>query len=304
MGKEFQEFAEIDKLYKTGLSAEDPSLAGSVLAIGGFMFDAGDLAKLAVKGVGAGGDVAADALTHAGDDAVSDAVTQTAGDFVPDTAVHAAGDIADDPAAKAIIEKIGDGDMRFGYDGRIRGRTEAEEIGDMGAYSTSAGIPLSGTKPSTDSIEVLELDSNGLPKQLTQDHGASTYKIPPFLTHSEAIAEAGKRSVDDQPHILFVQVEENGVIIAEWYEVSEVLSLWKRAGDTEQKALSRMNLNSKTEVIMWGAIAPCTHAENGCRKAMDIAATQSGAKIEYMVVRKDGKVSRPISFPLPLSSED
>jgi hypothetical protein len=321
IGKEFHENDVTNALNETELSSKEGSILSSALAIGGFMFDAGDLAKGALKLAGAGAEVATDTGARVAGDIASDAThalealdegaAKAIGEQVDDVDMRFGSDgripgseVSDEADVTAITQKIEDGDIRFGYDGRIRGRTDTEEIGDIRDHRTSDGTPVSGTKPSTDSTKLLELDADGLPKQLTQDHGAGTYKIPPFRTFSEAQMEAAKRTGKTEPHILFVQVEDGGVIIAEWWEVSEVGSLWKRAGDTEQKALSRMNLNPEVNVIMWGKIAPCTHAENGCRNAMQIATTQSGAKIKYMVVREDGKVTQEVNFPLPLSSKD
>jgi hypothetical protein len=170
----------------------------------------------------------------------------------------------------------------------LAGRGTEGTKGTSTEDATTIHAIASGRKVSPKQKTVLEFDENGLPRQLNTDRGANPFEIPAFKTEAEASRVADKihkqtltQAKPTQPHVLEVTVKERGEVIGHWWEVSETGHNWSKHGDTEQKALSRMNLNSDVEVWFKGTHWPCSNEGIGCLKAIGAAIEQSGATILY-----------------------
>jgi hypothetical protein len=113
---------------------------------------------------------------------------------------------------------------------------------------------------------------------------------PPFETFEAAEAEANrlfalyqtlKRKPRNPPHVLAVFVKDDkGKIVDRWFEVSERAGM---LGHTEQKALSRINLQPGMTVEFIGHYSPCS-LPGGCSRAMSEAALRSHVHIRYRFV--------------------
>lgn len=70
MGVEFEKYDAVSTMHSTHLSSQEPSMMGSVLAVGGAFLDANDLAKGVVKVMGA----ETEAAVKVADDLTADTV--------------------------------------------------------------------------------------------------------------------------------------------------------------------------------------------------------------------------------------
>jgi hypothetical protein len=170
---------------------------------------------------------------------------------------------------------------------RLPTNAEIEKAAEKAAEAAAAPAPPG--KPAKrprrravrDSSPSVVLDpATGLPRQL------SGVKVgPPYATFEEAFASKGARD----PHIAEVILyDPQDKVIATWWEASESLadrgiSGVGRAGDTEQKALTRVNLKRGQTLEIRGAWAPCTVA-GGCDVALQTIAHRSGARIVYRML--------------------
>jgi hypothetical protein len=125
-------------------------------------------------------------------------------------------------------------------------------------------------------------DSRGLPTQLGLDLGGVQVG-PAYASFDEALQANPKNS---QRHIAEVILfSASGRMMANWWEVSENVGVRGvgRAGDTEQKALTRVNLKPGQLLEIRGIYNPCT-LDKGCDAAMQNAAEESGAEIVYRAI--------------------
>ena len=124
-----------------------------------------------------------------------------------------------------------------------------------------------------------------LPRQLS-----GTVEVgPAYRTFEEAFANKAHANCHIAEVLLY---DENHTELAHWWEVSESLGVKGvgRAGDTEQKALVRVNLRPKHTLEIRGAYNPCP-VRQGCDIAMENAAKSSGAEIIYRTyARKSGTI--------------
>jgi hypothetical protein len=127
------------------------------------------------------------------------------------------------------------------------------------------------------------LDRRGLPVQLS-----GTAQVgPAYATFEEAFQNKAHARCHIAEVVLF---DKSHKLLANWWEVSESLGIKGvgRAGDTEQKALTRVNLREGQTLEIRGAYNPCPITK-GCDIAMQNAAEESGAEIIY---RTYGKAKR------------
>lgn len=119
------------------------------------------------------------------------------------------------------------------------------------------------------------LNENLIPTQLS-----GTIQVgPAYHTFEEAFANKAHAGCHIVEVILF---DRSRIELARWWEVSESLGVKGvgRAGDTEQKALVRVNLKPGYLLEIRGAYNPCP-VRAGCDMAMQDVATRSRAEIVY-----------------------
>jgi hypothetical protein len=122
---------------------------------------------------------------------------------------------------------------------------------------------------------MIVLDKQFLPLQLS-----GTAEVgPAYGTFEEAFKNKAHAGCHIAEVLLF---DESHKQLAHWWEISESLPVKGigRAGDTEQKALVRVNLKKGHTLEIRGAYNPCT-LKSGCDIAMQTVAEQSGAEIIY-----------------------
>jgi hypothetical protein len=129
------------------------------------------------------------------------------------------------------------------------------------------------------------LDQHLLPTQLsgTADVG------PAYRSFEEAFQNKAHARCHIAEVILF---DRSRTEVARWWEVSQSLGVKGvgRAGDTEQKALVRVNLKPGYLLEIRGAYNPCP-VRAGCDLAMQEVATRSKAEIVYRTYQgKSGTV--------------
>lgn len=117
------------------------------------------------------------------------------------------------------------------------------------------------------------LDETLVPLQLS----GTTQVGPAYRTFDEAFKNKAHANCHIAEVILF---DENQSEVARWWEVSQSLGAKDigRAGDTEQKALVRVNLKPGQTLEIRGAYNPCT-LRGGCDIAMQQVAKRSGEEI-------------------------
>ena len=100
----------------------------------------------------------------------------------------------------------------------------------------------------------------------------------PAYPSFEAARASGQGS-----HIIEVIVHQRGKEVAQWWEVSE--GTVAAGMHTEQKALSRIALDSSVEVELRGWYPPCPYG-SGCMNTMQHVANTTGARIVYRVAAR------------------
>lgn len=102
---------------------------------------------------------------------------------------------------------------------------------------------------------------------------------PAYRTFDEAFKNKAHAKCHIAEVLLF---DKSHTELAHWWEVSQSMGVRGvgRAGDTEQKALVRVNLKPGYTLEIRGAYNPCP-VKSGCDIAMQTVAAQSGAEIIY-----------------------
>ncbi len=135
----------------------------------------------------------------------------------------------------------------------------------------------------------ITLDSTGLPIQLGDSSGPRIG--PAYATHEDAIAarNAIEARTGNAPHVAHVILEKYGMSLASWWEVSQTgLGIGRNQpfGDTEQKAIARLNPNMTYDgyrLLISGTIAPCDGTRGlGCLAVMEDTVEELGLEIDYM----------------------
>lgn len=149
--------------------------------------------------------------------------------------------------------------------------------GDRGGNSNGSG--------GRDAKPIVELDDNGLPKQI---HRTDIDLGPAYATLEEAAQAAGPKG-----HYLEVIVSDSsGNLVARWFEASRKgvgnKQVGAQLGHTEQIAASRINLKPGLHVELRGPKPPCPFAD-GCRNAMQVLADKTGAEFTYRKYNPDGR---------------
>jgi hypothetical protein len=117
-------------------------------------------------------------------------------------------------------------------------------------------------------------------KRLMPSQLSGTVRVgPAYRTFEEAFKNKAHANCHIAEVILF---DKSHTELAHWWEVSQSLNAKGvgRAGDTEQKALVRVNLKPGYTLEIRGAYNPCP-VKKGCDIAMQTVAMQSGAEIIY-----------------------
>ena len=122
---------------------------------------------------------------------------------------------------------------------------------------------------------IIRLDNSMVPLQINGPVPVG----PAYRTFEEAFRKKARPNSHIAEVILY---QPSGAEVARWWEVSSSVDAHGvgRAGDTEQKALVRVNLRKGYKLEIRGAYNPCT-VKKGCDFAMQVSAMESGAEIIY-----------------------
>ncbi len=155
---------------------------------------------------------------------------------------------------------------------------------------SAIGVAIHGASTSTSGTEVAGSGSGGAGRA-SDSVDIPEPVLPAYRTREDAMAAAKKqnRPKGKEPHIAQVTLRKGDEVEDTWWEVSEV-DLGKGRdqpfGDTEQKAVSRLDPNKDYEgytLEITGTLTPCDAGRGlGCSPVLASTAVEFNLEISYM----------------------